>query len=1244
MIADDITLPRGSRGSRGDVDVDVDGWHAITSPPPGEGEMDDDDVELAGRPWEGEEHELPERRRPRRKRRRRRRRGMGGGGTVMSLPLVCVVVVVSRNAVVHAALCHPRPMTTIVTRINDRTGVGSGGRSMTSSSSSRSRRKTRIGEKTSESLDFVVGGRFLRRSGAGGGFFSCRCYCPPTPPLALLSSSSSSSSAFADGGGVDGVDDGTFRGIFRSGSFSIGGGGGGGGGVMGGGTPSATSSSLSSSSTSSLTSSSLTSSSSSSTSPMPSSPPLPRGFSYVDDDNDEQLDEYHVASNDDDGPTRLGYGVSYGGGYRNGNSRNDNVDGHGDMGSEPSDADADDDGNDYDVVDGWGGGLSTTYEDPEIDGSVIANGSTGWGLYAPEVNKWTTLMADGTNAAIHRPGREMTLEEGMEILYNDLKDLSADDYVKIEEYWDRLLPTLTYLGRDARRQVKQALCVAYRAHRSQVRKSGEPFIIHPVEVALLLSGMKMDASTVMSGLLHDTVEDTDLTFEQVEAMFGREVRNIVEGETKVSKLPKLAFADYADEQAENLRQMFIAMTDDYRIIIVKLADRLHNMRTLAHMKPEKQIKISRETLDIFAPLAHRMGLWPFKSELEDIAFMYLYPKEYERLNRRLVQRQLQFGATLDKSIEVLERTLMADPTLRSQDVGIEVVGRTKELYSLWHKMEMKRDRNLDHITDLVALRVILTPGGGGRGGGGAARTNGAGGGVRAQGEADSGVWLCYHVLGLVQHLPGFQPMPTKVKDYISFPKPNGYQSLHTALMCDGQSVEVQIRTSSMHQVAEFGMASHFAYKDTMKRSNAAGVSPSSVASGLYNTPWLSSIKEWQQDTVCSRDFVDCVRRELLGKRVFVFLRNGKILNLSRGATVVDAAFQIHTTVGLQMHGVEINGKPVRVLVPISYVLNNGDVVSILTGEGTPTTEWMKFAKSRSTRSKLRAHFRAKQHDSITKTGESMFFDYLKNHRDEIRRSSYLGYEFDIPLDKSELSRFLPGRSHYTDVDELLFAIGKSHNVSFLRTKVSKIFLVPLKVLEASDKAAITIDTQSVISSQPEESHLLSNSDMPEGGAVEYADSECACRHCLPIRGDAIIGTKGRIADSPTIVHRVECPYAQQAINDAKSGVKGDSVIGDPVKLIWPEAGSWEEWNKETFLVEVVVMANDRKLLLADCSVIASKNSEILKTGSSSTLEHCTLEFLVKVSDLQELQNLMDKMTEVHSVMSVERRFGSELLE
>jgi (p)ppGpp synthase/HD superfamily hydrolase len=272
----------------------------------------------------------------------------------------------------------------------------------------------------------------------------------------------------------------------------------------------------------------------------------------------------------------------------------------------------------------------------------------------------------------------------------------------------------------------------------------------------------MDAETVIAGLLHDTVEDTDLTFAQVEEYFGRTVRSIVEGETKVSKLPKqLAMSEYADEQAENLRQMFVAMTDDYRIIIVKLADRLHNMRTLKFMKPEKQIKISRETLDIFAPLAHRMGIWQFKSELEDTAFKYLYPEEHKRLSRRLRQHQKKFKDTLDRSQDMLQRRLDNDPTLQQQAAKVEVFGRRKEIYSLWHKMETKMETNLENIMDVVALRVIITPVGVDQ-----KRTT--------ENETDRGVWLCYHVLGLVQHLHGFQPVPTKVKDYISFPVRNRF--------------------------------------------------------------------------------------------------------------------------------------------------------------------------------------------------------------------------------------------------------------------------------------------------------------------------------------------------------------------------------------------------------------------------------------------------------------------------------------
>jgi hypothetical protein len=345
---------------------------------------------------------------------------------------------------------------------------------------------------------------------------------------------------------------------------------------------------------------------------------------------------------------------------------------------------------------------------------------------APEVNHWTSIMKRGLFF------QKKKKVETVDTVYKDLRDMSRYDCEQVDRYWDQLLPVVSYLGTEKVVKVYDALRVAYRAHRGQARKSGEPFIIHPVEVSMLLAGLKMDEDTVMAGLLHDTVEDTDLTFELIEEMFGTTVRAIVEGETKVSKLPKLAFSDYADEQAENLRQMFVAMTDDYRIIIVKLADRLHNMRTLRFMKPEKQVKISRETLDIFAPLAHRMGIWQFKSELEDTAFMYLYPQEYKRLSRRLRQHQKKFQDTLDRSQELLKERLNSDPTLREQAASVKVSGRMKEIYSLWHKMETKGERNLDHILDVVALRVIITP-----------KTSSE----DDENDSDRGVWLCYHVLG-----------------------------------------------------------------------------------------------------------------------------------------------------------------------------------------------------------------------------------------------------------------------------------------------------------------------------------------------------------------------------------------------------------------------------------------------------------------------------------------------------------------
>ena len=709
------------------------------------------------------------------------------------------------------------------------------------------------------------------------------------------------------------------------------------------------------------------------------------------------------------------------------------------------------------------------------------------------------------------------------------------------------------------------------------------------------------------------------------------------------------------------------------------------MRTLQHMKPEKQIKISRETLDIFAPLAHRMGIWQFKSELEDTAFMYLYPQESKRLSRRLRQHQTKFEDTLEKSRQILKDRLNADPTLRDQAATVEVSGRTKEIYSLWHKMETKGERNLDHIVDVVALRVVITP-----------KTNPE----EEENDSDQGVWLCYHVLGLVQHLDGFQPMPTRVKDYISFPKPNGYQSLHTALILNGQKIEVQIRTNMMHQVAEYGMASHWAYTDGKRRTNG---------NDIYNTPWLSSIKEWQNEKLNARDFVDSVREELLGKRVFVFLRNGKILNLARGATAIDAAFQIHTEVGLNMHGVEINGKPVS----ISYELQNGDVVSILTGEGKPSTDWMRFAKSRSARSKLRSYFRLKQKQSLWEAGKILLMDYLWMHAPLIEKSSYIEEEFSIPTTIEELALWLPGNSQYDDIDDLLIKLGKQHNRDLLHSFVSKLFKVPKNVLinaeknraslipksvldavherrkKAKDAAAAIEAAKSMTSTQPgttpeletpssdwqqptngEEGPPVENVIPIIGGddAIEYADPEHLCTECLPVLGDEIVGTvpmDDSIEATPT-VHRVGCPIAQRAINrqlaetqNASSDFSLDVSISQqstdsgffqesdriekPVKLQWSTYPGATGDQEHFYPCEIVVHCQDRKLLLADCSETVSELSEIIKTGSLTTNEHATLNFLVKLRCLDDLQQVMNSLRQIPSVMAVERRFGSKLL-
>ena len=513
------------------------------------------------------------------------------------------------------------------------------------------------------------------------------------------------------------------------------------------------------------------------------------------------------------------------------------------------------------------------------------------------------------------------------------------DGTLLESQHERLRTITAYrAGGRCDSMVRLGLEVAFLAHLGQTRKSGEPYITHPVSVASILADSKLDVESVVSGLLHDTVEDTVVDFGDIQRLFGNDVRRIVEGETKVSKLPKMVRSELAreqarntsldkqDEQVENLRSMFVAMAEDWRIVVVKLADRLHNMRTLEHMPPQKRISIARETLEIFAPLAHRLGMWSFRSELADLSLSYLFPTEFSELEAFIEAKRRDYQATLAAAMEELDEGLAHDPRLCDPATGesrITVTGRTKNVHSTWKKLhrrgaEVSREQ-LDQVLDLVALRIVVDTGEPGD----------------ASDAEDASV--CYHVLGRVHQF--WTPLPRTLKDYISSPKPNGYRSLHTTVLVGTQPLEVQIRTKTMHAIAEYGPAAHWAYHERRERQGeeadaAASDRPPPLAppgdawlrSAASSSTFSNSITKFDNEVECAYEFMALVRQELLGTRVFVFTESGgstRILNLARGATLGEAAALLDMS--LLTHVPLLSGSPASP----STTLTNGEIVSFV---------------------------------------------------------------------------------------------------------------------------------------------------------------------------------------------------------------------------------------------------------------------------------------------------------------------------
>lgn len=540
----------------------------------------------------------------------------------------------------------------------------------------------------------------------------------------------------------------------------------------------------------------------------------------------------------------------------------------------------------------------------------------------------------------------------------------------------------------------RAFSFAYQLHEGQMRKSGEPYIAHPIAVATLLRSLGGDSVTIAAGFLHDVVEDTDVTPEEIESMFGVQVRLLVEG---VTKLSKFNFSSTTERQAENFRRMFLAMATDIRVIVVKLADRLHNMRTLDHLKPEKQRRISQETREIFAPLANRLGIGRFKWELEDLCFKYLEPSAYEEIKSLIAERRADREARIAQVTETLRSRL--------KDLKINVVelkGRPKHLYGIYQKMQ-RQQKEFSQIYDIAAFRIIV-------------ETNEE----------------CYRALAVVHD--AFKPIPGRFKDYIGLPKPNRYQSLHTTVVgTNGRPIEIQIRTVEMHHIAEYGIAAHWKYKE----AGSSEVNLSSSDDSKFT--WLRQLLEWQKDLSDAQEYMENVKDNLFEDDVYVFTPNGDVIALAQGATPVDFAYRIHSEIGNHMKGARVNGR----WSVLSKPLENGDIVEIVTQKNShPSLDWLNFVVSPTARNRIRQWYKLSHRDENIARGKELL-------EKEMGKSG-----FDALL-KSEPMQMVTQRCNYHSVDDLLAALGygeitQNHVVNRLRDAVKELQPVE-EIIEAEEE-------------------------------------------------------------------------------------------------------------------------------------------------------------------------------------------------
>lgn len=713
----------------------------------------------------------------------------------------------------------------------------------------------------------------------------------------------------------------------------------------------------------------------------------------------------------------------------------------------------------------------------------------------------------------------------------------------------------SYLGDDECDQIMKAFTLADKAHEGQFRASGEPYIMHPLAVAEILAHLQIDHITLIAALLHDVVEDTEYTKEDIENLFGSEVAFLVDG---VTKLNQFQYETKEDRQMENYRKMILAMAKDVRVVVIKLGDRLHNMRTLKHMRSDKQKRIAKETLEIFAPLAHRLGIFNVKWELEDLSFRYLEPDKYYDLVDQMKQKRQAREDIVNDTMEQLTKAL------GEAGIKADIKGRPKHFYSIYKKMK-KDNRDLSQIYDLLAVRVIVDT-----------------------------VPDCYAVLGIAHSI--WKPLPYRFKDYISMPKSNMYQSLHTTVIGTmGQPVEIQIRTWEMHRVSEYGVAAHWRYKEGNKGADKEFD---------QKVAWLRQVLEWQ-DTSNPKELVNALKLDVFSGEVFVFTPKGDVVKLPIGSVPLDFAYRVHTDVGHRCVGAKVNGK----IVPLDYTLQNGDIVDIITSKtGKPSLDWLNIVGSSESKNKIRNWFkRENKEENIEKGLEALE-----------REAKRLNYSWKELCGENRIQQVVKQLKSGTE-DEMYAACGYGGiPVSTVLLRLVELFK---KSKEHEDSRKTTEQIIERLKVQGAKKAKNGTGILVKGEpGVMVRMAKC----CNPVPGDDIIGyiTRGRGVS----VHRSDCTSLGHTPEDLERMIEV----------------SWDESSSESFHVGIDIQAYDRPGILMEVMAVLSELKITITNMNAKVLENTKnviINIVVEIRDISQLDFVMTKLRRIREVYTVQRSKG-----